>query len=164
MMWSQITSIEDIQSISENADFKTLSESWVDAPNRILARFSDQEGALKEGQVYQMQIYQVDKSEPNKKQLMDFFIPAWLVDNVSQEGIRIRSLDEAELTGRKQHAQSTLQPWICSHEIGQILDIPEGTPILRNEWVHYLQDDRIASISESYLTANALVRKFEWGV
>lgn len=162
MTWSQISSIEDIQSMHENAADETLSQGWVDAPNRIRSRFADQEGALKEGQVYRLQICRVDKSDPDKKQLLELFIPAWRADNVPQEGIA-QPLGETE-EGRKEHAQSTLQPWICGYEVGEILGIAEGTPILRNEWVHYLRDGRIASVSESYLTANALVREFEWGV
>ncbi|MEE8399033.1 MAG: GntR family transcriptional regulator [Desulfobacterales bacterium] len=163
MRWSQISSIDDVQSITVNADNETLSIDWVDVPNRIRSRFSGQEGALKEDQVYRLQVRQVDKSDPDKKQLMEVFLPAWLADNVSQEGIT-QPLNETELEGRKEHAQSTLQPWICGYEIGEILDIPEGTPIFRNEWVHHLQDGRIASVTETYLTANALVREFEWGV
>ncbi|MEE8398649.1 MAG: GntR family transcriptional regulator [Desulfobacterales bacterium] len=163
MMWSQISSIEDIVSETANTDNETLSQGWVDAPNRIQHRFADQEGALKEGQIYRLQIRLVDKSEPEKKQLLELFIPAWRADNATQEGIT-QPLDETELAGRKEHAQSTLQPWLCGHEIGEMLDISEGTPIFRNEWVHYLRDGRIASVSETYITANALVRNFEWGV
>lgn len=65
--------------------------------------------------------------------------------------------------GGKEHAKSTLQPWICSHETGEILGISEGTPILRNEWIRYLQDGRIVSVAETHLTVNAVVRKFEQG-
>ncbi len=164
MMWREISSIEDIASSAENADSETLAEGWVDAPNRIQTHFRDQADALREGQIYRMQIRQVDKSETNKKQLMELFLPDWLMDNISRGGEGpTRPLNEEELGGRKQHARSTLQPWICGHEIGEILGIAEGTPILRNEWVHFLQEERIASVSEVYLTANALVRRFEWG-
>ncbi len=163
MLWSEISSIEDIQSTYDNVDDEILSQAWVDAPNRIRSRFVDLKGALKDGQIYQIKIRQVDKSEPTKKQFMVIFIPAWRADNTSEEEI-VHPLEEAELESRKEHAQSTLQPWICSYEIGEILGLAEGTPILRNEWIHYLQDGRTASISETYLTANALVRKLEWDV
>ena len=93
---------------------------------------------------------------------MDSFLPAWLVKEVSRKKIRAHFLN-AELLEKKQHAQSTLQPWICNADLGSILDIPEGTPIFRNEWIHYLVDGRIASISETYLTANALVMIYESG-
>ena len=67
MMWSQISSIGDIQSTSENAKNKTLFEGWVDAPNRIRSRFGNQADALKKGRVYRLQFHFEDKSDPNEK-------------------------------------------------------------------------------------------------
>jgi len=166
MMWSQISSIEDIQSSSENTDRELLDQGWVEAPNRMRYHFADQEGALREGQVYWMKVFMVDKSDPNKKQLLELFLPAWLVDSASEEGggVGTGPVDEAALAGRRERAQSMLRPWICGHEIGEILGIPEGTPIFRNVWIHHLRDGRVASVSEVYLTVNALIRDFEWGV
>lgn len=160
MMWEPITSPEEIQQSFLASDNELLEEGWIDAPNRIRHRYADQKDALKENQVYQLRFRTVNRFDEKKKQYVENFLPAWLMDRIDPEEIRTSWVQKVTATAANQSYQSMLRPWICSYETGELLGIPEGTPILRNVWTHFVEDSRIVSIAECYLTVNALIRRF----
>jgi len=161
MMWESITSPEEIQQSFANADYELLADGWIDAPNRVRRRLSEQEDALKNGQVYGMQVRTVNRFDEKKKQFVERFLPAWVMDRVTPDELKASYTLQKVTTGATNHSfTSMLRPWICSYETGQLLEIPEGTPIFRNVWTHFIDDNRIVSISEMYLTVNALIRRF----
>ena len=160
MMWEPITSPEEIQQNFLASDYELLSEGWIDAPNRIRQRYSDQKDALKNDQVYRLQFRTVNRFDEKKKQFVENFLPAWLMDQIDPDELRTSWIQAVTATAANQSYQSMLRPWICSYETGQLLGIPEGTPIFRNVWTHFIEGSRIVSIAESYLTVNALIRRF----
>jgi DNA-binding GntR family transcriptional regulator len=160
LMWESITSPEEIQQSFLASDYELLEEGWIDVPNRIRRRYADQEDGLKNGQVYRLRFRMVNRFDEMKKQYVENFLPAWLMDHIDPEEIRTSWIQKVTATAPDQSFQSMIRPWICSYETGQLLGLPEGTPILRNVWTHFVEDSRIVSIAECYLTVNALIRTF----
>jgi len=160
LMWEPITSPEEIQEAFLSSDYELLAEGWTPAPNRIRLRYADQKDALKNDEVYQVKLRLVNRFDEKKKQYVENFLPAWVMDHIPPDELKTSWIQKVTSTASDQTFRSMLRPWICSHETGQLLGIPEGTPIFRNVWYHYIDDDRMVCISESYLTVNALIRRF----
>ncbi len=163
MMWESITSPQEIQQTISAQDYELLSDGWIDAPNRIRQRYVDQRDALKNDQVYQLKFRLVNRYDEKKKQYVESFFPAWVMDQVPPDELKKTYIQSVTADAKNESFQSMLRPWICSYETGQLLGIPEGTPIFRNVWTHFIDGGRIVSIAEHYLTINALFRRFEPG-
>ena len=160
LMWEPITSPEEIQRAFMSSDYELLDEGWIDVPNRIRQFYADQQDAIKNSQVYQMKIRLVNRYDEKKKQYIEIFLPAWVMDHIEPDDIKTSWIQAVTSTASDQSYRSMLRPWICSYDTGQLLGIPEGTPIFRNVWYHYIDDGRIVAIAEAYLTVNALIRTF----
>jgi len=160
LMWEPITSPEQILQAFLAADYELLDEGWVDVPNRIRQQFIDQQDAIKNNQVYMLEFRLVNRYDSKKKQYIETFLPAWVMDQIAPDELKTSWIQRVISTASDQSYRSMLRPWICSYDTGQLLGIPEGTPIFRNVWYHYIDDGRIVSIAESYLTVNALIRQF----
>jgi len=161
MMWETASSSEDIRASYKDSSYEIISEGWIEAPNRIKSRFVDQKDALREDQLYNVRFRQINKHDNRKKQLTDTYLPAWLKDEISLTEIHSGLSEHGRpFITYSEKTKVTIHPWICSYDVGRLLDIPEGTPIFRNEWLHYFENGRIVSIADSFLTVNAIVRNF----
>jgi len=163
MMSESITSSEENQQSFLASDYELLEDGWIDAPNRTRQRYADQKDALKNGQIYRLRFRIVNRFDEKKKQYVENFLPAWLMDQIDPEEIKTSWIQKVTASAANQSFESMVRPWICSYETGQLIGIPEGTPILRNVLTHLVGDGRIASIAECYMTANALIRRFSPG-
>lgn len=160
MMLESASSSEDIRTIYKNSDYEIISEGWIEAPNRIKRRFTDQKDAMRGDQVYSVRFRQINKYDNRRKQLSDTFLPGWLIDEISLMEIHAALSEHGRPFPYNKRTQVTIHPWICSYDVGRFLGIPEGTPIFRSEWLHYFENGRIILIADSFSTVNAIVRKF----
>lgn len=83
VMVEPISSFREIRDARKIHPIEVVSDGWIDAPCRIRHIFSDEEGALKKGQIYNARLLQTNENDPRRRSFIDAFIPAWVMKKVT---------------------------------------------------------------------------------
>jgi len=144
-------------------DYQTLSKGWVEASKRIRVLFENQVDVFQDNQIYQLQILMMHQEDHRRKNYVIIYVPAWLMSQTGEENINSFVKEGlVQFNGIKSvRIASELRPWICNAEIGEILDVAEGSAMFRRLYIHYSTDNRILALVESFPTASASIREMK---
>jgi GntR family transcriptional regulator len=159
------SSLEEIRKMLRSTIIKPISEEWVKAPKRIQAIFSDQKDLLRDGKIFHLKRLVTVVEDPRRKALFNAYVPAFVMDKISMEILRYRSINEVALGLKDYQAVrviQTIRTRICDIDTGKYLGLEAGTPMFHQTWVFEDKEGRTLICSELLTNANAFVRTIDF--
>lgn len=163
-LWQPTGSANQLETSLGEMVVRPISDGWVDPPRRVQALIQNQDETLENGQVYYFKHLAVHRDFDRLRNLSELFTPAWLLKRFPLEELRtmpiLRVITLAPELGRGRLSQS-LRPWLADAEAGELLCLPEGTPIFHRAWTYLTHQGRFVFHAEALITLNAFNMGFD---
>ncbi len=159
--WDPVFTPELFKAELHTFKLNQVSEGWVNATKNLRNIFAGQEDVFKQNRIYRLQALMIHNQEPRRKIFISAFLPSWLISSIQKTSIMDYALNGLIEFGdyRAERIVRITRPWICDAEIGQKLEILEGTPLFRRLLLYYTKEDRLLACSDNIATAHVMYQE-----
>lgn len=162
--WPPARSLEKFMQAQQTLESKILWKGWVKPPRRIQKLFGQQNEIYNDGQIYLLRRFWTSREEKWRKRVSDAFIPYSLFKVIGEDRMSQTRIVEIAIRSRPYRTIKTTEitrPWICDSEAGELLGMPDGTPIFHRTWIFRAPEDVVLLVTEIITTATTDIREVE---